>query len=204
MKRHLLIAALALLTALSASAEFRWGATAGFGYQKQHFKQELINVDAGPAFAVGVVGEMMFPGIGFGVDFGLNYEMHNSKMHFGEREIWASSGYGTENSCIHLIQIPVNLRFKYTRLNGLEEKVAPFVYGGPVFNIRCGHNAVPALQYSSGSIGLQVAGGVELFQRFQIAGGYYWDMTYEAKTRKLENFSCRPQGWMVRLAYFFK
>ena len=125
MKKFYLTLLLALVCVPAALAQFRWGVMAGFNYQKYNFKQD----------------ELMFPGIGFGMDFGLNYEMHGSRLHLGDQVVWASDGYGTEQSYIHLIQIPINLRFKYTRLNGVEQKIAPFVFGGPVFNIQCGHNS---------------------------------------------------------------
>lgn len=189
---------------LVASAQFRWGATAGVNFQKQHFKQELIDVDRGVGFSGGIIGELMFPGIGFGVDFGLQYEQHTSKMHFEQREIWASDGFGAMNSTISTLQVPINLRFKYTRLNGIEQTVAPFVFVGPVFNINIAHNAVPPLEYSGGSFGLQCALGAELFRNFQISGGYYWDLTFEARTRKLENFSTKPEGWNIKFSYLFK
>ncbi|MCM1005376.1 MAG: PorT family protein [Prevotella sp.] len=204
MKKKIILLLLSLICIQAAFAQFRWGVTAGFNYEKYHFKQDLMQVDASPGFSAGIIGELMFPGIGFGMDFGLNYEMHGSKLHLGDQVVWASSGYGTEQSYIHLIQIPINLRFKYTKLNGIEQKIAPFVFVGPVFNIRCGNNNVPALEYSSGSIGLQTQLGLELFRKFQISGGYYWDFTYEARTKKLENFSQHPQGWVVKASYFFK
>lgn len=203
MKKLLIFVALAL-GCLTASAQFRWGVTAGFNYQEQHFKQDLMEVDAGAGFSTGLMGELMFPGIGFGIDVGIQYEQHGSKMHFGDRIIWSSDGFGTMRSTIHLLQIPLNLRFKYTRLNGIESKVAPFVYGGPVFNIQLGHNACAPLEYSGGSIGMQCALGVELWRKFQVSGGYYWDLTYETRTRKLENFSAKPQGWQVKLVYFLR
>ncbi len=204
MKRLYFTLLLAVLCAPLALAQFRWGATAGFNYQKYHFKQDLIRVDASPGFSAGIMGELMFPGIGFGIDFGLNYEMHGSKLHLGDQKVWASEGYGEEQSYIHLIQFPINLRFKYTRLNGVEQKIAPFVFGGPVFNIQCGHNSLPPLEYSAGSIGMQVQGGAELFRKFQISAGYYWDLTYECRTRKLENFSQHPSGVVVKAVYYFK
>lgn len=201
MKKFIVCALLAIGT-LVAHAQFRWGVTAGVNFEKQRFKQKLITVDGGVGFSGGVIGELMFPGIGFGVDFGLNYEQHSSKINFGEREIWASDGYGKLTNTLHLLQIPVNLRFKYTRLNGIESLIAPFVYAGPVFNIRVGSNHCPPLEYSSGSIGVQCAIGAELWRKVQVSGGYYWDLTYEQRTRKLENFSSRPDGWQIKVVYF--
>lgn len=202
--KKLLLSLICLLVSTTAFAEFRWGPTAGVNFSKFGFKQDLINVDRGTGFSAGVLGELMFPGIGFGVDIGLNYQMHDSRIHFDEREVWASEGVGAPNVYLHNIQIPVNLRFKYTQLNGIEKKVAPFVFGGPVFSIIAGHNKVEPLEYSHGYFALQCGLGVELFQKCQISGGYYWDMTYEIRTVKLSNFSAKAQGWNVSFTYFIK
>lgn len=202
--KKLLISFLCLLTCCTALAEFRWGPTAGVNFSKFNFKQDLITVDRATGFQGGVMGELMFPGIGFGVDIGLNYQCHGSRIHFGEKEVWASEGVGSPMTTLHTIQIPINLRFKYTRLNGIESKIAPFVYGGPVFSIIAGHNKVEPLEYSHGYFGLQCGLGAELFRNFQISGGYYWDLTYEIRTVKLSNFSARAEGWNVTLTYFIK
>ena len=80
MKRYLL-ALVAIVVALSASAEFRWGPTAGVNISKYTYKQALFNVDHSVGGGAGIMGELMFPGIGFGIDLGLNYNMHGSKLH---------------------------------------------------------------------------------------------------------------------------
>lgn len=195
---------LCLFISASAMAEFRWGPTAGVNFSKFGFKQDLITVDRGTGFNAGVLGELMFPGIGFGIDFGLQYQMHDSKIHFGEKEVWASDGIGSPNVYLHNIQIPINLRFKYSQLNGIERTIVPYVYGGPVFSIIAGHNKVEPLDYSHGYFALQCGLGIELFRKVQISGGYYWDMTYEIRTKKLSNFSAKAQGWNVSLTYFIK
>lgn len=203
MKKSVLVLLLLVVTSLTGAAQFRWGATAGFNWQKYHFKQDLMEVNPNAGFSAGILGELMFPGIGFGMDFGLLYEQHGSSLHFEQKPIWASDGFGEMRSQIHLIQLPVNLRFKYTRLNGLENTVAPFIFAGPVFNIQVGHNSCPPLEYAGGSVGLQVQGGAELFKCLQVSAGYYWDLTYETRTRKLENFSARPQGLQIKVSYLF-
>lgn len=202
MKKIFIILAI-VLTAFNASAEFRWGPTAGVNISQYKFKQPLISVGNTTGFNVGIIGELMFPGIGLGVDIGLGYEMHGSKIDFGQKEVWASDGYGNELSTLHTIQIPINLCYKYTNLNGIEQKIAPFVYAGPVFSILAGHNKLDALEYSHGSLDLQCGLGAEIFKSFQISGGYYWGMTYEVRTVKLDNFSARARGWNIRLTYLF-
>lgn len=189
--------------AVAASAEFRWGPTAGINISTYNFKQDLIEVDQSVGGSVGVMGELMFPGIGFGIDFGLNYNLHGAKLHLGDKYVWSSDGYGTEQSYLHTLEIPINLRFKYTNLNGIERKIAPFVYAGPVFSIIAGHNNLEALDYSGGSVMIQCGLGAEVFEHFQVSAGYCWGMTYETRTVKLENFSSKSQGWRVNFTYLF-
>lgn len=186
-----------------ASAEFRWGPTAGANFYNFHWRQDLIETDMQTGFNAGLMGEIMIPGIGFGIDFGLRYNMHGAKLHLGDKEVWAASGYGTETCTLHTLQIPVNLRFKWTRMNGLEDIWAPFAYAGPLFNFTLAHSDLDALEYPGGNVGLQVGAGFELFKRVQISGGYFWGLTYEIRTRKLDNFSARPRGWNVNLTYLF-
>lgn len=200
---HLLVAVAVIIGVFSANAGFRWGPTAGANFYNFHFKQKLIESDMTPGPQVGVMGEIMIPGIGFGVDFGLRYNMHGAKLHLGEKEVWASDGYGTEQCWLHTLQIPLNLRFKYTRFGGFEDYLAPFVYGGPVFSFTVGHNNLKALEYPTGCFGLQCGIGAEIMKHFQISGGYYWGLTYEIRTRKLDNFSARSQGCTVNLTYLF-
>ncbi len=201
--KKFIIALAALLIGIAANAQFRWGPTLGINISEYGFKQKLLKVDQSCGFEAGVQSELMFPGIGIGLDMGLNYSLHGAKLHMGEYEVWATDGYGTEQSWIHTIQIPVSLKFKYTRLNGLEEKIAPFVYGGPVFSLTVGHNNLKALEYPAGCIMLQCGLGAELYKNFQLSAGYIWAMTYEVRTRKLDNYSAKSRGWRVRLTYLF-
>lgn len=186
-----------------AFSQFRWGPTLGANFSDYKFKQHLISQDQSVGANVGILGELMFPGIGFGIDLGLQYNLHGSKLHLGEKTVWAADGYGTEQSWIHSIQIPINLRFKYTRLDGLKDKIAPFVYGGPVFSLTVGHDNVKALEYSGGAVMLQCGIGAEIYRHYQISAGYCWGMTYEMRTVKLDNFSARSRGWKVGLTYLF-
>ena len=109
-----LLAALLLILCVSvpASAEFRWGPTAGVNFSNFHFKQKLIDTDMTVGPNVGLMGEIMIPGIGFGIDFALKYNMHGANVHFGQKEVWASDGFGTEKVRLHTLDVPINLRFK--------------------------------------------------------------------------------------------
>lgn len=195
---------LAMLSAvISASAEFRWGVEAGYVYSDFHWKQDLVTSKGSSGFQAGLAGEVMIPGVGFGIDFGLMYRMHGGKVNFGERKVWASDGFGNEQIWLHQIVLPLHLRFKYTRFGGLERVFAPFAYAGPEFSFTVAHNKPTPLEYPAGSVGIQVGLGAELFQKLQISAGYTWGVTYEVRTIKLDNFSARSEYINVNIAYFF-
>lgn len=210
MKRLLtLVIALAVLAG-AAKAEFRYGPIAGVNISTLTFKQDLITVDQAVGYQAGVQCELMFPGIGFGIDLGLLYNQNGAFVNLGERKIWSSQGFGREHVMLHTIQIPVHVRFKWTRMNGLEDKIAPFVYGGPDFTIKCGHNKIRGSQdapnpfkYTGGELGLTAGLGVELWKNWQVSASYTWGMTYALKTRLLDDFSARANQWSVRVAYLF-
>lgn len=199
----LTILSLVIGSSLAANAQFRYAAIVGFENTNLKFKQDLVNVSHTPSFQVGVQGEMMFPGLGFGIDLGLIYNQLGAKVNLGERKIWASQGFGDERVRLHTLQIPLHLRFKWTRMNGLEDIVAPFVYGGPDFNILVGHGDCDAFKYAGGDLSLSAGGGVELFRRWQLSFQYSWGMTYALKTKLLDNYSARSRSYAIRLAYFF-
>ena len=164
--RKLSVALFALLAIFSASipakAELRYGPMLGMNLTTLKFKQSLIEVNKTAGMSAGVATEIMFPGIGFGINSGIYYEMRGAKLHLGDKLIWSSEGYGTVRSYLHYLEIPFHLRFKWTRMAGLEDYVAPFIYGGPTFSLLFGHSHIKALEYANGEIGLTLGGGVEI------------------------------------------
>lgn len=206
MKKIIILAIMAIVAAAAptrSTAQFRYGATAGLNISTLNFKQDLVGVSTAVGYSAGVVGELMFPGIGFGIDLGLYYNQLGAKVNLGEKPVWSYDGYGDERVYLHNIQIPLHLRFKWTRMEGLEEKIAPFVYGGPDFTILAAHGKCKAFDYAGGELGLTAGIGVELFRRWQVTGSYTWGMTYAVKTRLLDDFSARNRHWAVRVTYFF-
>jgi hypothetical protein len=204
MKKYLLsLIIIVALGAASASAQFRYGPMVGVDITNLKFRQNLFTVDQSVGFSAGVATELMFPGIGFGINSGIYYEQRGATLHLGEREIWSSLGYGTDRSYLHYIEIPIHLRFKYTRLNGLEDYIAPFVYGGPSFSILAGHSDVKALSYAGGEMGLTAGLGFEIYKNWQVSASYTWGMVYATKTKLLDDFSAKNRTWDVRFTYFF-
>ncbi len=193
----------ALFASSTASAQLRYGVTAGASINDLKFNQDLIGVDSEIGYSAGVFSELMFPGVGFGLDFGLMYTQRGATLHLGDKYVWASDGYENERAYLHYIEIPVNLRFKFHRLNGIEDYCAPFIFGGPSFTLLAGHGDIDALEYAGGEVGIQAGVGVELFKNWQISASHNWGTTYSLKTKKLDDFSARNRSWNFRVAYLF-
>ncbi len=201
--KYILVCLLLVGGAFSSKAEFRYGAQVGAGFTTLDFKQDLVTVDGAVGPRVGVQGELMFPGIGLGLRIGALYAMKGATLDLGSRKIWAVDGYGKEHLYLHTLEIPLNLEFKWTRMNGFEDTLAPFVFGGPVFSFNIAHSSCKAMEYPFGSIGLRAGIGAEIFKRWQVAGSYTWGMTYATKAVKLENYSARNRYWSASVTYFF-
>ena len=203
MIRRLSLLIFSVLAVMPLCAQFRYAPTVGVEYSNLNFKQDLIDIKSAPGLRAGVNGEYMFPGIGFGLDIGAFYSMLGSKVNLGQKQIWASEGYGNERVYLHYLEIPVNLRFKWTRMQGLEDYVAPFVVGGPVFDFLLGHSNIKAMKYAGGTLGLRVGGGVEICRNWQVQLSYTWGMTYALKTVKLDQFSARNKYFSLTLSRYF-
>lgn len=191
------------LVCLTASAEFRWGPIAGMNVSNFYWKQPLLKSGQQVGFQAGLLGEIMIPGIGFGVDFALRYDMRGAKINLGDHYVWSSEGYGEENLKLHTLEIPVNLRFKWTRMDGLEHYVAPFAFIGPVFQFNLGQSNCAAIEHPDGSVGLQFGLGGEFLEHIQLSASYIWGVTYDVRTVKLDNLSARTSSWNINVAYLF-
>ena len=206
-----LIAAIIFLAIPTAMlGQFRYGPMAGVNINTLKFKQDLVDIKTNIGAQAGLEAELLFPGIGFGIDFGLLYNMEGANVDLGSRKIWSADGFKKTDVTLHMIQIPFHLRFKWTRLNGLEDYIAPFVFGGPDFSFMVAHNSIKGnagvpspFKYAGGDLGLSCGGGVELWKHWQVTAQYTWGMTYLLKTRKLENYSAQNRQLSIRVAYLF-
>ena len=203
MFRKFLLLTTLLATAIAASAELRWGPMVGVNFSTLHRNQNLAKTGGLTGGQAGIMGELMIPGIGFGIDLGLRYNLHGAHVNFGDHEIWSSTGIKNQDVWFHTLEIPINLKFKWTRMNGFEQYLAPFIFGGPVFNFTVGTNEQPALEHPGGYVAMQCGLGAEIFERYQLSAGYSWGISYQARTIKLDNYSAQPRGWFINAAYLF-
>lgn len=203
MKRILAILAAVLIMHTAIHAEFRYGPMLGGGISNLSFKQDIVEIKSQPSFSAGVLGEMMFAGIGFGMDLGLKYEMRGAKMDLGSKKMWADQGYGNENYYMHYLVLPIHLRFKYTRLNGFEDTLAPFAFVGPSLGMLVGHSSLNAMESPFGELSLDMGIGAEIKRKWQVSFNYNLGLTYATKARVLTNYSAKLRVMDIRLVYLF-
>lgn len=204
---RILVAVLAIVTALTAQAqtETRWGITAGANYNEVHFKQSnIMPVDRNFGPTVGLTGEMNIQGIGFGLDASLLYSMRGGKLHYGDYKVWSSLGLGTETVRMHTIDVPINLKFRWHRMNGFENTLMPFVAVGPNFSFLVGKNLPNVNRYKTVSVVLHFGLGVELFRHLQLQAGYNFSVGETLRTQLLDDNIAKNRFWNVSATYFFK
>ena len=202
----ILTAILAAPATLKAQSTTRWGVTVGGNYNKIHFQQaDIFASDKMFGGMAGLTGEMMISGIGFGVDASLLYNLKQGRLHMGDRKIWSSQGLGNEVCRLHYIDVPLNLKFKYRNLNGLENTIAPIAFFGPTFSFLAGHNNIGdnQLKYNTVSVGLHGGLGVELFNKFQLNASYNFNLGETCRTTLLDEHSAKSRTWQVTATYFF-
>lgn len=194
-----------LARTFTADAETRWGIVAVGNYSNLKFNQDLISVDKGFGGGAGLMGEIIIPGIGFAVDGSVIYSAFTSNVHLGERRVWSNDGFGNETLCNHTIDIPLNLKFKYTNLNGIENIIAPLAYVGPSFTVHVGDGSkgADAMSYKRIAFGIHVGAGCELFRRVQVSASYTWGITKTLSTIKLDDFEAKNKYWRLQVAYMF-
>ena len=155
--------------------------------------------------SIGVTGDMMIPGVGFGIDASILYTMRQGRLHLGDRRVWESLGLGNEVARQHYIDVPLNLKFRYSKLGGLESTLMPFIYAGPTFSFLVGHNKVgDALKYTGVNVLLHAGIGVELFNKVQVSGGYSFSVGQNLGTKLLDDNVAKHRTWFVQATYFFK
>ncbi|MGN0211758.1 MAG: outer membrane beta-barrel protein [Muribaculaceae bacterium] len=193
----------AMLVTDKAFAETRWGVTAAGNISTMKFNQSLTQVDQVCNFSIGVTGELMIPGIGFGIDGSLLYTQLGGKIHLGDYPVWSTDGFATPRTYQHYLEIPLNLKFKYSNLNGIENIIAPIAFAGPTFTILMGHSDIEAIKYAGGEFSVHTGFGFEIMRKIHVTASYNWGLTYALKTAKLDQYSAKNRFWRVAVSYMF-
>ena len=191
--------------AATAQTSSRWGITAGVNNNEVHFKQQDIVPSErmwGPQ--LGVTGEMNFSGIGFGAEASLLYTLKQGKVNYGDRTVWSSVGAGNETVAMHYLDVPLHVKLKYNRLNGMETTIMPMLYVGPQFSFLVNGNHRNLNSYPPVNVYLDMGAGMELLERWQLRVGFNFSIGQSFHTKLLDDNVAKNRTWYASLTYFLK
>jgi len=207
MKKTFFIIATMLACAIAASAQTssRWGITAGANINEVHFKQQdIVSTSRMWGPQLGVTGEMNFSGIGFGAEASLIYTLKQGKVNYGERTMWKAVGAGRETVAMHYIDVPLHLKFKYNRLNGLESTIMPMLFVGPQFSFLPYASHKELNSYPPVNVYLDMGAGIELMEHLQIRVGYNFSIGQSFHTKLLDENVAKNRTWYINATWFLK
>ena len=207
MKKTFFIIATMLACAIAASAQTssRWGITAGANINEVHFKQQdIVSTSRMWGPQLGVTGEMNFSGIGFGAEASLIYTLKQGKVNYGERTMWKAVGAGRETVAMHYIDVPLHLKFKYNRLNGLENTIMPMLFVGPQFSFLPYASHKELNSYPPVNVYLDMGAGIELMGHLQIRVGYNFSIGQSFHTKLLDENVAKNRTWYINATWFLK
>lgn len=143
-------------------------------------------------FAVGPIVDFKIPILGFGLDAAvlLSYKTAKVKTANAERTI-------KENG----IDIPINFKYNF----GLSSIVGFYLAAGPDFFFNLGKDQTISdtkFKKESARIGLNLGGGIKLFNHLQIGAAYNIPLKKSAKNGE-SNSSYKSKTWELSAAYFF-
>jgi hypothetical protein len=199
-KSVILLVALFLLGGISAQAQLKWGLKAGVNLSKISLdgaESNLFNdnVKNATGFQVGPMVEFTVPILGVGFDAAVLYSQAGFKMNLAE----FNKTITTNN-----LQIPVNLKYKFSILN----LIGAYAAAGPYANFQLSDNLPNQWKTQSFGAGLNFGVGVELLGHLQVGAAYQLGLTDDYKNSSaanlaMEAFKGKSRVWTVSAAYLF-
>lgn len=193
----LAIAAIAMVSAVSAEAQFRFGLKAGVAVNSLHFNESTFDAYNRAGFTGGAMVEFTAPVIGVGFDLSLMYVRRNTRW-LEENEITSDNR--------DYIDIPLNFKWKFN-IPLINKIVRPFALTGPTFSIlTSGRNIGDTWRNRKFDTSWNFGAGVELLSHLQVAASYSVGMTKALKTIGVtgtSDINGHNRYWTVTAAYLF-
>lgn len=193
----LAIAVIAMVSAVSAEAQFRFGLKAGVAVNSLHFNESTFDASNRAGFTGGAMVEFTAPVIGVGFDLSLMYVRRNTRW-LEENEITSDNR--------DYIDIPLNFKWKFN-IPLINKVVRPFALTGPTFSIlTSGRNIGDTWRNRKFDTSWNFGAGVELLSHLQVAASYSVGMTKALKTIGVtgtSDINGHNRYWTVTAAYLF-
>lgn len=195
LQRVLLVATLALVTVIPATAQVKMGIRGGLTLNKMKFDREVINSDNRLGYSAGVVLDVNIPVVGIGVEASAMYTYREDKL-FDDNEYFKR----------HYIDIPIHARYRLS-LPAARKIVAPIVFTGPSFSVLFKDDAPTKLENSKTYLSWDVGAGVDLFKHLRLTASYSIGMSKAMEYIDREYTGGKVQGkdnhWTISAAWMF-
>ena len=200
MKKIFAAAALMLLIAVPASAQFSYGLKAGLNVSKASLDWSTVSSDNQTGFFVGPMVEFTVPLVGVGVDASLLYNNKGMKLK-------AIASGDSFSQTLQYIDIPINLKYTY----GLGSIAGVFVTTGPQFSFNISSKKLKIADYTLKSsefswnvgLGAKLLGHLQVAYNYNIAIGKTSEFEYYDTAMNLVKGKLKNNTHQISLAYMF-
>lgn len=200
MKKIFAAAALMLLIAVPASAQFSYGLKAGLNVSKASLDWSTVSSDNQTGFFVGPMVEFTVPLVGVGVDAALLYNNKGMKL----KDVTSGDSF---SQTLQYIDIPINLKYTY----GLGSIAGVFVTTGPQFSFNISSKKLKIADYTLKSsefswnvgLGAKLLGHLQVAYNYNIAIGKTSEFEYYDTAMNLVKGKLKNNTHQISLAYMF-
>ena len=193
--RIIVLAVVAMIIALPASAQFRFGIKAGVALNSLHFSSdylENLNSDNRAGFTGGLMAEFMLPIGGLGLDASLMYVHRSAEEGVDADEAEGEVSFAKRD----YIEIPINVKYKFS-IPAISSIVAPYVFTGPSIAFLVSDSKDI---YKKCDFAWNVGAGVELVRHLQVSASYGFGITKLVAER---DANVKNRYWTLTAAYLF-
>ena len=193
-------AALMLLIAVPASAQFSYGLKAGLNVSKASLDWSTVSSDNQTGFFVGPMVEFTVPLVGVGVDASLLYNNKGMKL----KDVTSGNSF---SQTLQYIDIPINLKYTY----GLGSIAGVFVTTGPQVSFNISSKKLKIADYTLKSsefswnvgLGAKLLGHLQVAYNYNIAIGKTSEFEYYDTAMNLVKGKLKNNTHQISLAYMF-
>lgn len=197
MKKILTIAVLfaALMTAVPAKAEVKFGLKGGLNLTSMSLDADAISKSNQAGFFIGPTVKFTLPVVGLGIDASALYDQRKAKVD--DTSVKQQS-----------IQIPINLRYGI----GLGSTASIYFFAGPQFGFNVGDKDIVSSAgewtFKSSNVSANVGLGLMLLGHLQVSANYNFGLgkTGEFSENTIPNQikeNGKLNAWQIGVAYFF-
>ena len=199
MKKFLTVVVLfaALMTAVPAKAEVKFGVKGGLNLTSMSLDAKAIDKSNQAGFFIGPTFKFTLPIVGLGFDASALYDQRKAEVD--DTSIKQQS-----------IQIPINIRYGI----GLGSTASIYFFAGPQFGFNVGDKDIKTdvgnWTFKSSNISANVGLGLMLLRHLQISANYNFGLgktgdfeTLPTAASALKKGDGKINAWQIGLAYFF-